>query len=328
MRPVTVGELGQANPSALNGDVGAEELRNAVQAANTRIAYEKGWRCFVGYCVQQDLDPLGALPSDMVGFFVAMATRPSPASGKMLSLGTLTMYRSAINRRYAEAKVASPAASTEVADLFRALARSLGSAPRQVKALREYHIRQMLGCCGEETTIGLRDAAVLAVGFAAALRRSEICALRVEDIEMLGTKRMLVRIRRSKTDQAGVGQSVAVPDGKSIMPVSRLRSWLERAQISEGQLFQTMKRGGKPTGLPLHHSDIARLVKHYAKAIGLDPSEYSAHSLRAGFVTSAAVHHARIDKIMEVTRHKSPAMVLKYVRDAESFTDHAGAGFL
>ena len=78
----------------------------------------------------------------------------------------------------------------------------------------------------------------------------------------------------------------------------------------------------------MHHSDIARLVKHYVKAIGLDPSDYSAHSLRAGFVTSAAVHHARLDKIMEVTRHKSPAMVLKYIRDADSFKDHAGAGFL
>ena len=256
-----------------------------------------------------------------------MATRPKAESGKPLSLGTLTMYRSAINRRYTEAKIASPAASTEVRDLFRALARQLGGAPRQVKALREYHILRMLECCGE-TAIGLRDAAVLAVGFAAALRRSEICALELADIEMLGPQRMLVRIRRSKTDQAGVGQTVAVPNGKSIRPVSRLRSWLDRAQVAEGHLFQTMKRGGRPTGRPLHHSDIARLVKHYAKAIGLDPSDYSAHSLRAGFVTSAAVHHARIDKIMEVTRHKSPAMVLKYVRDAESFTDHAGAAFL
>ena len=320
----TVDELGQW---ALNGSVVAEELRSAAQAVNTRIAYEKGWRCFAGHCEELGLDPLGAQPADLVGFFVVMATRPKAESGKPLSLGTLTMYRSAINRRYTEAKIASPAASTEVRDLFRALARQLGGAPRQVKALREYHILRMLECCGE-TAIGLRDAAVLAVGFAAALRRSEICALELADIEMLGPQRMLVRIRRSKTDQAGVGQTVAVPNGKSIRPVSRLRSWLERAQISEGHLFQTMKRGGRPTGRPLHHSDIARLVKHYAKAIGLDPSDYSAHSLRAGFVTSAAVHHARIDKIMEVTRHKSPAMVLKYVRDAESFTDHAGAAFL
>lgn len=237
------------------------------------------------------------------------------------------MYRSAINRRYIEGRLPSPAASEDVAVAFRALARLLGSAPRQVKALREHHILSMLEVCGD-ATIGLRDAAVLAVGFAAALRRSEICALQVVDIEMLGTGRMVVQIRRSKTDQAGNGQSVAVPDGRSIRPVSRLRAWLERARVEDGHLFQTMKRGGRLTGRPMHHSDIARLVKHYVKAIGLDPSDYSAHSLRAGFVTSAAVHHARLDKIMEVTRHKSPAMVLKYIRDADSFKDHAGAGFL
>ena len=90
----------------------------------------------------------------------------------------------------------------------------------------------------------------------------------------------------------------------------------------------TMRRGGRPTGSPLHHSDVSRLVKHYAARIGLDPKEFSAHSLRAGFVTSAAAHHARLDKIMEVTRHRSADMVMQYVRDAESFTDHAGAAFL
>ena len=305
----------------------AERLQGAAQAANTRIAYAKGWRCYADYCREFGVDPMAARPSDLVGFFVTTATRPSLGSGRTLSLGTLTMYRSAINRRYTEANVASPAASAEVADVFRALARLVGSPSRQVKALREHHIRRMLECCGE-TSIGLRDAAVLAVGFAAALRRSEVCALRVEDIELLGSARMVVHIRRSKTDQAGTGQSVAVPDGKSIRPVSRLRAWLDGAEVQDGQLFQTMKRGGRPTGRPLHHSDIARLVKHYVKKIGLDPSAYSAHSLRAGFVTSAAVHHARLDKIMEVTRHKSPAMVLRYIRDADAFEDHAGAAFL
>lgn len=309
------------------GTIAAETLREAAQAPNTRIAYEKGWRCFAGYCGQRGIDPLGASPSDLVEFFVNVATQPSAGSGRPLSLGTLAMYRSAINRRHVEAKMPSPAASEEVAAAFRALARLLGSAPRQVKALREYHIVQMLDVC-RETAIGLRNAAVLAVGFAAALRRSEICALQVEDVEMRGSGRMVVHIRRSKTDQAGNGQSVAVPDGKRIRPVSRLQAWLESTKVRDGHLFQTMKRGGRLTGLPLHHSDIARLVKRYVKEIGLDPSDYSAHSLRAGFVTSAAVHHARLDKIMEVTRHKSAAMVLKYIRDADSFKDHAGAGFL
>ena len=311
----------------LVGSLAAETLHEAAQAPNTRIAYEKGWRCFAEYCGERGIDPLAAAPPDLVDFFVAGATQPRDHSGRPLSLGTLALYRSAINRRYVEGKLPSPAASEDVAAAFRALSRLLGSAPRQVKALREHHILRMLAACGD-AAIGIRNASVLAVGFAAALRRSEICALQVEDVEMVGACRMVVHIRRSKTDQAGNGQSVAVPDGKSIRPVSRLRAWLEDANVRDGYLFQTMKRGGRPTGRPLHHSDIARLVKHYAKAIGLDPSDYSAHSLRAGFVTSAAVHHARLDKIMEVTRHKSPAMVLKYIRDADSFKDHAGAGFL
>lgn len=78
----------------------------------------------------------------------------------------------------------------------------------------------------------------------------------------------------------------------------------------------------------MHPTDVARLVKRYVGAIGLDPADYSSHSLRAGFVTSAAAHGARLDKIMEVTRHSSPATVMRYIRHAEAFKDHAGEAFL
>ena len=78
----------------------------------------------------------------------------------------------------------------------------------------------------------------------------------------------------------------------------------------------------------MHHSDIPRLVKHYAALIGLNPKQVSGHSLRAGFVTSAAVHHARLDKIMEVTRHSNPSTVMRYIRDVDYFVDHAGEKFL
>ena len=78
----------------------------------------------------------------------------------------------------------------------------------------------------------------------------------------------------------------------------------------------------------MHHSDILRIVKYYAAQIGLDASEIAEHSLRTGFVTSAAAHHARLDKIMEVTRHRNPATVMKYIRDADAFSDHAGERFL
>ena len=78
----------------------------------------------------------------------------------------------------------------------------------------------------------------------------------------------------------------------------------------------------------MHHSDIPRIVKHYAASIGLNPKDIAGHSLRAGFVTSAAVHHARLDKIMAVTWHKSPATVMGYIRDVDAFVNHAGQGFL
>ena len=192
----------------------------------------------------------------------------------------------------------------------------------------------MLRVC-PDTLIGRRDAAFLAIGFAAALRRSELCNLKVDDIEWEqgglpgnGHSGIVIHIRKSKTDQLGKGQRVAVPEGKKIRPVARLRSWLQESGIQEGYLFQTMRKNGSLTGSPLHHSDIPRLVKHYAAAIGLNPKEFSAHSLRAGFVTSAAAHHARLDKIMEITRHTNPATLMKYIRDADAFTDHAGAAFL
>ena len=312
----------------------SEQLRNAALADNTRIAYDKGWRRFVDFCNRQGIQPLNATPEQVANFFVEMATQPSPASGRILSLGTLTLYRSAINKCYMDANKASPTAHSQVSVVLKGLARLRGGASRQVKALREHHIAAMLRVC-PDTLIGQRDAAFLAIGFAAALRRSELCNLKVDDIEWEqgglpgnGHSGIVIHIRKSKTDQLGKGQRVAVPEGKKIRPVARLRSWLQESGIQEGYLFQTMRKNGSLTGSPLHHSDIPRLVKHYAAAIGLNPKEFSAHSLRAGFVTSAAAHHARLDKIMEITRHTNPATLMKYIRDADAFTDHAGAAFL
>ena len=312
----------------------SEQLRNAALAHNTRIAYDKGWRCFSNYCRHQRIQPLNATPEEVADFFIEIATQPSPASGKILSLGTLTLYRSAINRRFVDANKASPTAHSQVSVVLKGLARLRGGTTRQVKALREHHIAAMLRVC-PDTLIGRRDAAFLAIGFAAALRRSELCNLRAADVESVqgglledGHSGIVIHIRKSKTDQFGTGQRVPVPEGKKIRPVARLRSWLRSSGIQEGYLFQTMRKNGSLTGSPLHHSDIPRLVKRYAAAIGLDPKDFSAHSLRAGFVTSAAAHHARLDKIMEITRHTNPATVMKYIRDADAFTDHAGAAFL
>ncbi len=302
-------------------------------APNTRVAYEKGWNRFVDYCVEERIvDPLSATPEQVARFFVQSATRPSPYSGMVLSMGTVMLYKSAVSKKYLESGKSSPSNHPMVRSTLRGLARLKGSSSRQVEALREYHIEAMLREC-PHTLIGKRDAAIIAVGFAGALRRSELCNLTVSDVEFLDGSadddiRLWLTIRRSKTDKWGNGQRVAILDGSVIRPISRLRLWLEGSGVTSGPLFQTMKRGGHLRGRSMHHSDIPRIVKHYAAAIGLNPKGISGHSLRAGFVTSAAVHHARLDKIMEITRHTNPATVMRYIRDADAFTDHAGQRFL
>ena len=282
------------------------EILSSSLAYNTLVAYEKAWSRFEDYCADKDLDPLSATPDDVIDFLIELATDASPLSGKMLSMGTVMLYRSALNKKYFNAELVSPASHPKVNGVLKGLTRIRGAACRRVKALREYHIQKMLACCEQKAAvpatrlIGLRDAAIIVTGFAGALRRSEICGLTVNDITIINSsgsqqpQKMFITIRQSKTDQAGRGQKIAVPEGKRLKPVQRLRTWLDEAGITKGYVFQSMRRGGSLRGLPMHHSDVVRLVKHYAGEIGLDETEIAGHSLRAGFVTSAAVHRARL----------------------------------
>ena len=313
--------------AVLENECCAEVLRNAARSENTQAAYDKGWRCFVSWCQSANVAPRNANSDDVVRFLVAMVRDNRDGGGKALALNTLRLYRSGLNDRWRRMGVTSPASAKSVDEVLRGLARLRGDTARRVRALREYEIVAMLESCGGGLH-GLRDAAILSLGFAAALRRSELCYLVTGDLERKSADGIVVHVRRSKTDQHGNGQRVAVIEGKVVSPVMHVERWLRESGIKTGFVFQTLARGGVPSGRPLDPGDVARVVKRHARRIGLDPREYSGHSLRAGFVTSAAVHHARIDKIMEVTRHKNADTVLKYIRDEESFVDHAGSAFL
>ena len=108
----------------------------------------------------------------------------------------------------------------------------------------------MLESCGKGLH-GKRDAAVLSLGFAAALRRSELCQLRTEDLERKGDEGMMINLRRSKTDARGTGQKVAVLKGKTVRPVAHVEDWLQASGIGDGFVFQTLLRGGVASGYPL-----------------------------------------------------------------------------
>jgi site-specific recombinase XerD len=174
---------------------------------------------------------------------------------------------------------------------------------------------------------GLRDRALLVLGFAGALRRSELVALDVEDLEETA-EGLLVRIRRSKTDQEGAGDFVSIPHGSRLRPVAGVRAWLEAAGITEGPIFRSIKKGGSVTLERLSDRSVAHVIKQRAEAAGFDPSVFSGHSLRAGFVTSALHHGADILRVMDVTRHREVSTLKTYDRRAKAFKQHAGEAFL
>ncbi len=291
-------------------------------ADNTRKAYLKGWRCFEEYCWLHKIKSLPASTQTVRLFLINKANN--------LSIGSLALYLSAINKMHVINGYPSFNSYLEIRHTMQGLARHNNHQTRKVKALLNTDLQLILESM-PKSLIGIRDAAVLAVGFSGALRRSEICALKIEDIEFVGSDNeafMFLNIRRSKTDQAGKGYKIGVIDGRSIKPVSRLKEWLEVSKIQNNYLFRALKRGGTIKDTPLHHSDIPRLIKHYVASIDLNPKDYAGHSLRSGFITSAAIHKARLDKIMEVSRHKSTDMVMSYIRDSNTFENHAGEKFL
>ena len=160
------------------------------------------------------------------------------------------------------------------------------------------------------------------------MRRSELVALTVEDLEK--TERgLLVTLRRSKTDQEGEGHQRAIPLGirSETCPVGALDAWLQAARISEGPLFRSVTRHGQ-VGESLSTRALANVVKTYAAKAGLNPDEFSGHSLRAGFVTSAAEKGKSTERIMDHTGHQSAAMIRVYTRRVDAFRDHAGEGLL
>jgi integrase len=177
------------------------------------------------------------------------------------------------------------------------------------------------------TLIGKRDRALLALGFAGAFRRSELVALNVADlIEVADGLRVV--IRHSKTDQEGQGAEIAIPRGYRLRPVEAVQTWLAAAEISVGPVFRSVALGGKVGTVALSPYAASLVIKQRIAAVGLDPAGYSGHSLRSGFLTSAAEAGASLFKLTEVSRHRSLDTLRGYVRRVDLFKEHAGAAFL
>jgi site-specific recombinase XerD len=182
----------------------------------------------------------------------------------------------------------------------------------------------MVATNGTDLT-GKRDRALMLLGFALAACRSELVAIDVADLAEC-PEGLRVTIRRSKTDQEGAGAVIAVCKGSVACPISALREWRVAANITEGPIFRPIGKGGRLKDTRLTAQSVALIVKAQAARLGFDPTAFAGHSLRAGFLTSAAAKGASIFKMIDVSRHRSVDTLRGYVRDANAFRDHAGPG--
>ncbi len=214
-----------------------------------------------------------------------------------------------------------------VADVLSGARRSYARPPRRKAAADGAVLAQVLAALTGEDLRAVRDRAVLVFGMACCLRRSELVALEVADLERV-PEGLRVTVRRSKTDQEGRGAVVAVPEGRQLRPVAALEAWLRAAGVTEGPVFRRLSRdGARATAEPMSDRAVARVVQARVAAAGLDPVAFGGHSLRAGFVTAAAPG-ASAFRMREVSRHKSIQVLADYVRTARAFEDHPGKAFL
>jgi site-specific recombinase XerD len=290
----------------------------ASKAANTVRAYRSDWQHFSTWCVVRGVEQMPAAPHTIALYIADLGGFNKPA--------TITRRLAAIAKIHQAAGHESPCAMrhAEVREVLAGIKRIHGTAQPGKAALLIEHLRLLLNVIPADKLIGKRDAALLLLGFAGAFRRSELVALTIGDI-VFSDDGLKVTLRSSKTDQEGRGRSVGVPYGSNpqLCPVRSLRRWIEAAGILEGPVFRGVNRHGRLADNALQGKVVRSVVQRYCKKAGVDATQFSAHSLRSGFVTQATIGGASERSIMNQTGHKSPAMVRRYTKDLNLWRDNA-----
>lgn len=244
-----------------------------------------------------------------------------------LSIATLIRRIASINKAHSAKGVTSPTKAELVKSTMRGIKRAHAAPQKVAKPLLIEDLMRIMPML-EDGLKDTRDRALLLIGFAGGFRRSELVALNCADIETV-RQGIVVHIRKSKTDQEGTGRKIGIPNGRTRWcPVSALMDWLAQSNIEDGPIFRPVDRHGKNYDQRLSGEAVALVVKERVKAIGLNPQDFSGHSLRAGLATSAAQAGVSSWKIRQQTGHASDAMLSRYIRDGELFVDNAAGQLL
>ncbi len=296
----------------------AAEYAKADKAESTRRAYRSDFDQFRAWCAERALSALPATPQTVAAFLAFDAARSRPA--------TINRRASAIRYAHKLAGLPAPTEHEIVRATVRGIRRSLGIAPRKKTAATTDKIIAMAPLASEGMT-ALRDRALLLIGFAGALRRSELVAVDRNDIEEV-PEGLRVTIRRSKTDQEAQGAVIGIPRGAIACPVAAISEWLSAAGIASGPVFRPIAKNGRIRDRRLTPHSVAAIIKRHAARIGLEPQDFAGHSLRSGFLTSAAARGAGLFRMADQSRHRSLEVLRGYIRSAEIFKNHPGEGLL
>jgi integrase len=286
------------------------------RAPSTIKAYGRRWKCFVRWCAEHRVAPVPADPFTVGAYLVERADERK-------SVSALEVDRAAIAKAHTIAGFPDPIHHPEVELAWEGIRRALGVRAEGKDALLTGDLERLVAAVPGGPGAGLadhRDRAILLLGFTGAFRRSELAALKVEDLAFVPGPPAHLRILlpRSKSDQAGKGRYKYVHEhGGASCPVAALRTWLQAAGIDKGTVFRAVHARGGLLERPLSGQMVWRIVKEYAAKAGLDAARFGAHSLRSGFVTTLANEGVPITQIMDQTGHADPKTALKYVKDHE-----------
>lgn len=296
----------------------------ASRAASTRRKYERAWDAFAAWCRAHGHQSLPAHPAVVAGYLAAEAARGLSPAWVQVQLAAVGW----VHRRAGRQPPQKTEQGAIIHEIMAGVRRAHGRPPARKAAADADVTRDVLHAIRGDGLREVRDRALIAFGMAACLRRSELVALRVEDLRRV-PEGYRVTIRRSKGDQEGRGAEIAVPEGRRLHPVRHLEAWLARAGVAEGFVFRRLSNDGKRvTADPMSDRAVARVVQTRVAAAGLDAAVFGGHSLRAGFLTAAARAGASIFQMQQQSRHKSVQVLSGYVRSARLFEEHAGRDFL
>ncbi len=286
----------------------------------TRRAYLSDFRSFEAWCALRALVPLPATPAVVAVYLVDLADAGKrPSTIEQALAGILHAHRAGGH---------APPRGEPIARVLSGIRRCHGIPPAQKAPVSDDALLAMVGTL-DDGLLGLRDRALLTLGWFGAFRRSELVALTVADV-VRSSEGLHVTVRRSKGDAEGRGAKKGIPHAAnpSLCAVRALDAWLTAAHIAEGPVFRYVDRHGHVHAKALGDKSVALVVQRTAARAGLDPTTVAAHSLRAGFATTAARKGKSLDAIMRQTLHKSERVARAYLRHASLFDDNAASGLV